>query len=112
MIACPTCTSSRACGLKESPEHRGQLHCQQCWRYFIFVAGELLELDEDASRGFDALDPACSMLKRRNLLIAADLLDPRAPTNKLRDLQRQEQDRRELEELRAHRSTPRGGSTS
>jgi hypothetical protein len=113
MIACPSCTSARPdCRLQQSADRRGQLQCQHCWRYFVFVAAELLELDEAASQGFDSLDPVHSMCKRRNLLIAADLLNPTASTNKPEDLQRHEQERRELEQLRAPTPTPRGASTS
>lgn len=103
MIACPSCTTARPeCWLQESVDRRGQLQCQHCWRYFVFVASELIELDEDASRGFDVLDPAHSMFKRRNLLIAGGLLDPTAPNRKYADdSQRHEEERRELEQLRA-----------
>lgn len=98
MIPCPSCTSSRTdCWLQESTVRRGQLQCPQCWRYFVFIARELLELDEDASRGFHLLDPAHSMFKRRNLLIAAGIADPVWHE----DPQRREADLRELEQLRA-----------
>src|SRR5262249_52269915 len=100
MISCPSCTTSD-CYLQESAERRGQMHCKQCWRYFVFVAGELLELDEAASQGFELLDPARSVFKRRNLLIAAGLRDP---TWVAEDVQsRREEELRELERVRVRR---------
>jgi hypothetical protein len=109
MIACPSCTAARPdCWLRGSADRRGQLECQHCRRYFVFVADELLELDEAASQGFDLLDPANSAFKRRNLLIAADLANPFRD----KDPQRAAADRCELEQLRAPTPTPRGASTS
>jgi len=109
MIDCPSCTNALAdCRLQASAARRGQLRCQHCRRHFVFIANALLKLDEDASWGFDRLDPAASPFKRRNLLIAADLANP----FRKKDPQRAAADRRELEQLRAPTPTPRGGSTS
>jgi hypothetical protein len=111
MIACPSCTSAQPdCWLQQSLDRGGQLQCQHCARYFVFVANELIELDEVASQGFDLLEPAHSVFKRRNLLIAADLLDPIAANQKAVDPQRREDELRELELLRARGRATLGGT--
>ncbi len=110
MIDCPSCTNAHAISrLQASPDRRGQLQCPHCWRHFVFVSRELIELDEEASQGFELLDPAVSQFKRHNLLIWGGLLDPFAPSNKAEDPQRAAADRRELEQLRAP-GTPVEGS--
>jgi hypothetical protein len=100
MIACLSCTSD-ACWLQASTERRGQLKCPQCWRYFVFVAAQLVELDEATSQGFESLDPNVSMFKRRNLLIWGGIADPWHD--------RRDADLRELEQIRAGRP-PAGGA--